>query len=113
MLTPCMEAATILADEGIKVSIWDARVLKPIDPKLIANAQEYPIVVTVEDGVRIGGFGSLMSDALQNSPGLHPRLLQLGVSDAYIGHGNVDEIHAELGLNGAGIASTIRNTLQL
>jgi deoxyxylulose-5-phosphate synthase len=53
-----------------------------------------------------------MSDALQRSPGLPPRLLQLGVSDAYIGHGNVDEIHAELGLNGSGIASTIRNALE-
>tara|TARA_B110000467_G_scaffold34989_1_gene31992 strand:- start:453 stop:986 length:534 start_codon:yes stop_codon:yes gene_type:complete len=113
MLAPCIEAATILADEGIKVSIWDARVLKPVDPELIANAHEYPIVVTVEDGVRIGGFGSLMSDALQNSPGLPPRLLQLGVPDAYIGHGNVDEIHAELGLNGVGIAKTIRNALEL
>jgi deoxyxylulose-5-phosphate synthase len=41
-----------------------------------------------------------------------PRLLQLGVSDAYIDHGGVDEIHAELGLNGSGIASTIRNALQ-
>ncbi|MDG1197916.1 MAG: 1-deoxy-D-xylulose-5-phosphate synthase [Actinomycetota bacterium] len=113
MLTPCMEAATILGNEGIEVSIWDARVLKPIDPKLIANAHAHPLVVTVEDGVRIGGFGSLMSDALQRSPGLPPRLLQLGVSDAYIGHGNVDEIHAELGLNGSGIASTIRNALEL
>jgi 1-deoxy-D-xylulose-5-phosphate synthase len=112
MLAPCIEAATILADDGIEASIWDARVLKPIDPKLIANAHGHPLVVTVEDGVRIGGFGSLMSDALQRSPGVPPRLLQLGVSDAYIDHGGVDEIHAELGLNGSGIASTIRNALQ-
>ena len=112
MLAPCIEAATILADDGIEASIWDARVLKPIDPKLIANAHGHPLVVTVEDGVRIGGFGSLMSDALQRSPGVPPRLLQLGVSDAYIDHGGVDEIHAELGLDGTGIASTVRNALQ-
>ena len=74
-----VEAAEHLSAEGVEVSVWDPRILKPLDRTMVLDASAHPLVVTVEDGVRVGGFGSLLSDALQqlDVPTV-PRIAQLG-----------------------------------
>ena len=106
------EAANMLSADGIEVSLWDPRVLKPLDRAMVLDAATHPLVVTVEDGVRVGGFGSLVNDALQqmDAPTV-PRITQLGTPDGYLPHGTAHELHAELGLDAVGIATAVRKTL--
>ena len=107
-----VEAAEHLSAEGVEVSVWDPRILKPLDRTMVLDASAHPLVVTVEDGVRVGGFGSLLSDALQqlDVPTV-PRIAQLGTPDAYLPHGTAQELHAEFGLDAKGIAAAVTKTL--
>ena len=106
------QAADMLSSDGIEVSLWDPRVLKPLDRAMVLDAAAHALVVTVEDGVRVGGFGSFVNDTLQqmDTPTV-PRITQLGTPDAYLPHGTAQELHAELGLDATGIAATVRKTL--
>lgn len=106
------EAAELLSSEGVEISLWDPRVLKPLDRAMILDAASHPLVVTVEDGVRVGGFGSLVNDALQqlDAPTV-PRITQLGTPDTYLPHGTAQELQAELGLDAKGIAAAVTKTL--
>ena len=111
-LNAAIEATELLSAEGVDVSLWDPRVLKPLDRAMLLDAAAHPLVVTVEDGVRVGGFGSLVNDALQqlDAPTV-PRITQLGAPDAYLPHGTAQELHAELGLDAKGIAAATTKTL--
>ena len=111
-LNAAAEAAGLLSADGVEVSLWDPRALKPLDRAMILDAASHPLVVTVEDGVRVGGFGSLVSDALQqlDAPSV-PRVCQLGTPDAYLPHGSAAELAAEIGLDAKGIAASVSKTL--
>ena len=112
MLQAAEAAADLLTQEGVDAAIWDPRVLKPVDRDMIRSVIELPLIVTVEDGSRVGGFGSLVADALQRRQGQIPRLLQLGTPDEYLPHGTAAEIHAELGLDASGIAAEVVKALE-
>ncbi len=107
MLKAATAAAVLLEEEGIDASVWDPRLLKPVDKEMIRAVSNQSLVVTVEDGSRIGGFGSLVADELQRRSGPIPRLLQLGTPDDYLPHGSAEELLAELGLDASGIAAEI------
>ena len=64
MLGTCLEAAELLEAEGVAATVWDPRVVKPLDPALVADAAEHPLVVTVEDGLVDGGAGSALAAAV-------------------------------------------------
>jgi 1-deoxy-D-xylulose-5-phosphate synthase len=105
-----LDAAEVAADrleaEGLSVSLWDARVVKPLDPAMVAAAAAHPLVVTVEDGLREGGAGAGMRDAIEmQSHGTDIRVL--GTPVAYIPHGKPEQILAELGLDADGIVSAV------
>jgi 1-deoxy-D-xylulose-5-phosphate synthase len=113
LLEAAEEAAELLAFDGVDVSVWDVRVVRPLDPQMIAHAGRHDLIVTVEDGVRSGGAGSFIADAVAN---LHetrscPPVLVLGVPTAYIPHGAQERILAQLGLDGPGIAAAIAKAL--
>ncbi|WP_419947259.1 1-deoxy-D-xylulose-5-phosphate synthase [Candidatus Poriferisodalis sp.] len=111
-LSAAAEAADLLSADGTEVSLWDPRVIKPLDRAMLLDAASHPLVVTVEDGVRVGGFGSLVSDALQqlDAPSV-PRVCQLGTPDAYLPHGSAAELAAEVGLDAKGIAASVGKIL--
>jgi len=112
-LQAAIDAADQLQDEGIEVSVWDPRVLKPLDRDMLRQAAEHPLVVTIEDGTRVGGFGSTVTDALQLRGGpFVPRVIQLGTPDSYLPFGTAEDLHSELGLDSAGLAASIRKALQ-
>ena len=112
-LQAAIDAADQLQDEGIEVSVWDPRVLKPLDRDMLRQAAEHPLVVTIEDGTRVGGFGSTVTDALQLRGGpFMPRVIQLGTPDSYLPFGTAEDLHSELGLDSAGLAASIRKALQ-
>jgi len=91
------------------VTLWDARVVKPLDPELLADAARHPHVLTVEDGLRAGGAGSAIADELAEltlGSATAPKVRVLGVPDAYLPHGKPDAILADLGLDAAGITAS-------
>jgi 1-deoxy-D-xylulose-5-phosphate synthase len=109
MLAAAEAAASELAEEGLDVTVWDVRVVPP-DPEMLADAAEHPLVLTLEDGVRDGGVGSLLADRIsQLTEGrTPPRVKVLGIPVAYLDHGKADDILAGLGLDGVGVAAEAR-----
>ncbi|MDY7106581.1 MAG: 1-deoxy-D-xylulose-5-phosphate synthase [Actinomycetota bacterium] len=107
MLEAAETAADELATQGIDATVWDVRVVKPLDPAMIADAAAHPVVVTVEDGLRDGGAGTAIADAITERcfGRVAPPVRVLGVPTAYIPHGKADAILAELGLDADGIAA--------
>ncbi len=112
MLQPALAAAGELATGGTEATVWDVRVVRPLDPELVADAATHRVVVTVEDGTRIGGAGTFMADAIAThcaESGIpSPTVVVLGTPVAYIPQSRASCIHAELGLDGAGIARSAR-----
>ncbi len=102
-----LEAAEILAERGISVTVADARFAKPIDAGLAAQlAAEHDLLVTVEEGVLAGGFGSAVWETLSDS-GITPRIMRVGLPDAYVTHGAPALLHKEVGFTGERIAERI------
>jgi 1-deoxy-D-xylulose-5-phosphate synthase len=102
-----LEAASVLAERGISVTVADARFAKPIDAGLAAQlAAEHELLVTVEEGVLAGGFGSAVWETLSDA-GVAPRILRVGLPDRYVTHGAPTLLHEEVGFTGARIAERI------
>src|SRR5579884_2203366 len=106
------EAAGKLAAEGIEATVWDVRVVAPLDPEMLDDAGAHPLVVTVEDGVAVGGAGSHVAAALAaRQPGRRPPVVSLGTPLEYLAHGKAPSILSRLALDGPGIAESIRSAL--
>jgi 1-deoxy-D-xylulose-5-phosphate synthase len=113
MVEAALEAAEKLDAEGVHATVWDVRVVKPLDTAMLTDAARHPLVVTAEDGIRVGGAGTFMTDALARlRPGQpSPPVLVLGTPIEYIPQGEVGQIHASLGLDGGGIAASVLDAL--
>ncbi len=107
MLEASLAAADALAADGIEATVWDVRSVKPLDELMIADAIEHPAVVTIEDGYRAGGAGSMMASAIRQACDDRsvPRIEILGIPTEYIHHAEVDAILARYGLDAAGICA--------
>jgi 1-deoxy-D-xylulose-5-phosphate synthase len=64
MLETAEKAAATLAEGGVRATVWDARCCAPLDPAMIADAASHARVITIEDGVRDGGIGMAVADAV-------------------------------------------------
>jgi 1-deoxy-D-xylulose-5-phosphate synthase len=103
-----LEAAGLLEERGIEVTVADARFAKPIDAGLMAQlAAEHELLVTVEEGVLAGGFGSAVWETLSDGGEHVPRMLRVGLPDRYVTHGKPALLHAEVGFTGKAIAARI------
>ncbi len=114
MLGTCLEAAEVLAAQGVEATVWDPRLVKPIDPELVEDASRFTHVITVEDGLAEGGFGSSLARALEEhcrARPTAPRVTVLGVPTSYIAQGKPDAILAGLGLDAPGVAATVSEAL--
>jgi 1-deoxy-D-xylulose-5-phosphate synthase len=101
-------AAELLAEGGLDVTVADARFAKPLDTGLLAQlAAEHDLLVTVEEGVLAGGFGTAVWEALSDG-GLAPRILRVGLPDRYVTHGAPKLLHAEVGFTPERIAERIQ-----
>ncbi len=107
-------AASLLETQGIAATVWDARVVSPLDPAMIADAAGHRLVVTAEDGIRIGGAGALMADAIAAHDPSRPAppVVVLGIPREYLPQGSQGSIHARLGLDGPGIAASVAGALE-
>jgi 1-deoxy-D-xylulose-5-phosphate synthase len=107
------QAADLLAEQGVSATVWDARVVKPLDVDMLADAARHRLVVTAEDGIVVGGIGMQVVEGMAGlSEGREaPRSVVLGTPSQYIPHGKADRILADLGLDAAGIAAAATKAL--
>jgi 1-deoxy-D-xylulose-5-phosphate synthase len=102
-----LEAAELLREHGIEATVADARFAKPLDAGLVAQLMaEHELLVTVEEGVLAGGFGSAVWETLSDA-GLPSRILRVGLPDRFVTHGAPALLHEEVGFTGSAIASRI------
>ncbi|KAL4180177.1 hypothetical protein AMTRI_Chr13g123920 [Amborella trichopoda] len=109
----CIGASTLLKEQGINVTLADARFCKPLDFDLIRRlAREHEILVTVEEG-SIGGFGSHVSHLLSLDGLLdgNLKLRAMVLPDRYIDHGSPQDQIEEAGLSSRHIAATVLSLL--
>jgi 1-deoxy-D-xylulose-5-phosphate synthase len=113
MVANAERAESILREQGHAVTVWDARVVKPLDPAMLEDAARHRLVVTIEDGVRDGGVGSLIAAELTAccAGKAKPRVEILGVPAQFLPHGKPDRILANLGLDAENIAKTVTAAL--
>jgi 1-deoxy-D-xylulose-5-phosphate synthase len=106
-------AAEVLAAEGIQARVVDMRFAKPLDMEaLLAAVRDCGVLVTLEEGTLVGGFGSAVLEALA-AAGARPQAVELvGVPDRFIDHGSPAGLLAECGLDAKGIAAAARKALR-
>jgi 1-deoxy-D-xylulose-5-phosphate synthase len=109
LLPACLQAAELLREQGIEVGVINARFVKPLDTGTILRAiRECGVVVTVEEGALMTGFGAAVLEAA-NDAGLDTsRVRRLGLPDKFIEHGEREELLADLGLDAIGVAAACR-----
>ncbi len=108
-LVSCIRAAEKLRNEGLDIGVISARFIKPLDSETIAKAlREMPFVVTVEEGMLTGGFGSAVLE-LGSGMNIDCRHVQrIGIPDRFVEHGDRADLLADLKLDADGIAETCR-----
>src|SRR5439155_3284 len=111
MAAVARDAARRLDKEGVAAASINARFVKPLDPRLADWAARCGLLVTVEDNVRHGGFGAGVAEALAEARVSVPHLL-LGIPDRFLAHGNIDEIHAMLGLDAEGVVREVAGEIE-
>ena len=97
----------LAAAEELDATVANMRFVKPLDAALVTElAREHDALVTVEENVVMGGAGSAVGEALA-AAGLAVPLLQLGLPDAILDHGDPAQLLADCGLDAAGIARSV------
>lgn len=113
MTAPALDAANILKAEGISVGVLDARFIKPLDRDLVLQkAGATGKVLTVEEGILAGGFGSAVLELFADEGLFEIRTARIGIPDAFVEHGTRSELLEDLGLTPEGIARTARSLVE-
>lgn len=98
--------------DGISVAHYDMRFVKPLDGNLLKEvAAKFKHVITVEDGVREGGFGSAVIEWMEDN-GQHLDIVRLGLPDHFVEHGTVAQLQSIVGIDAEGIRRTIKETFR-
>jgi 1-deoxy-D-xylulose-5-phosphate synthase len=106
MVAPALKAA-----DTLNATVVDMRFVKPLDAALVAQmAASHELIVTIEEGAVMGGAGSAVAEALSAAGFVKP-LLQLGLPDRFIDHGDAQQLLAQCGLDAAGIVNSVRQRL--
>ena len=106
MLAPALGAA-----EQLNATVANMRFIKPLDTALVTElAASHELIVTIEEGCIMGGAGSAVAEALA-AAGIVKPLLQLGLPDKFIDHGDAQQLLAQCGLDADGIVSSIRQRI--
>jgi 1-deoxy-D-xylulose-5-phosphate synthase len=109
MVMPALRAAEAVQAEGIEAAVLNARFVKPVDAELILQyAQKTGALLTVEDHVQQGGFGSAVLEVLADHGVEGVIILRHALPDAIIEHGAQKLLRRDFGLDEAGIAAKIR-----
>jgi 1-deoxy-D-xylulose-5-phosphate synthase len=106
---PALEAANELGADGVSVAVLNARFAKPLDRELLHSlAASHDLLVTVEENVLSGGFGSAVVEHLADRDQLGgARVLRVGLPDAYVTHGKPALLRDEVGLTPEAVAERV------
>jgi 1-deoxy-D-xylulose-5-phosphate synthase len=105
-----LEVAHTLEQQGIGATVVDPRWVKPVDPALVTMTKKYEAVITIEDGVRVGGVGSTIAQAMRDAQ-ITTLINNHGIPLAFLDQGKRAEILLECGLTAEHIAQSITKTL--
>ena len=112
-VTPALEAAKQLKDESISATVVNCRFVKPLDVELITRlATEIPFMVTVEENVLPGGFGSAVVECLMDAGIIDSRVVRLGIPDTYVEHGSQKTLRSKYGIDTSGIVKAVRDMVK-
>jgi len=105
-------AHLLLAEQGISAAVVNCRFVKPMDTELICSlARKIPRIITVEENVRQGGFGSAVMECLTDAGISDFRIERIGIPDKFIEHGPQTFLRSKYGLDAAAIVSAGKKLL--
>ena len=112
VINNAVKASESLLEDGIETDIYDMIWMKPLDKHLIKElTSKYHTLVTIEDGIISGGFGSAVNDYIKNLD-KKPKIINLGIPDQWILHGDLANLHSICGYDADGIAKAIKESQQ-
>lgn len=101
-------ASAILEEEGISVAHWDMRFVSPIDTDTLHTVfNRFKKIITVEDGILKGGFGSAVAEFMTDNK-YHAELVRLGIPDYFVEQGTPEELTEECGFDVNGIVNAVK-----
>jgi 1-deoxy-D-xylulose-5-phosphate synthase len=113
-----LEAAETLKASNIDTTVWDVRSCAPLDPAMIADAIQHDVVITAEDGIRDGGIGMTIENAINDASNnitltthKRPNVHVLGVPTTFVPTAKPQVILHQMGLDSQGIISTVKDLL--
>ncbi len=105
------EASEILQNNGISVAHYDMRFVSPIDKEILEEVSEkFDRIITVEDGIIEGGFGSAVIE-YYSSVGRNIKIRRLGISNRFVEHGSQAQLYRECGFDAEGICEAVRQMM--
>ncbi|MGD9022387.1 MAG: 1-deoxy-D-xylulose-5-phosphate synthase [Deltaproteobacteria bacterium] len=110
---PALEAAKVLKDENITVTVVNCRFVKPLDTALITQlAADISYILTVEENVLQGGFGSAVLECLADAHIRPKGLVRLGIADTFVEHGSQQVLRSKYGIDSATIVERLRQMVR-
>ncbi|WP_167131671.1 1-deoxy-D-xylulose-5-phosphate synthase [Paramicrobacterium chengjingii] len=106
MAGTALDVADRLADQGIGATVVDPRWVVPVATSVVDLARDHRLVITIEDGVRVGGIGTRIRQVLRGA-GVDTAVDELGMPDEFISHASREEILEDAGLTGRQIARDV------
>jgi 1-deoxy-D-xylulose-5-phosphate synthase len=111
-VSPALEAAELLAGEGIEASVVNARFVKPIDNALLCEqARQVGVLVTVEENALAGGFGSAVLEVLEMARLPATAVHRIGLPESILEPGSSGALRRTVGLDAEGISAGVRRAL--
>lgn len=108
MVEEALKAQTKLREQNIHCNVINVRFIKPLDSELIlATAKKAKCIVTIEEGILAGGFGSAVLELLADNKIYNVPVIRLGIPDKFVEQGTRKQLLAECKLDAQGIAETI------
>ena len=109
-----LKAHAMLVDQRVQATVVDGRFVKPVDADLLVDlVRRIPRLVTVEENVRQGGFGSAVLEALNDAGIHHVPIERIGIPDTFVEHGAQSLLRAKYGLDARAIANAALRLLHV
>ncbi|MEA2015060.1 MAG: 1-deoxy-D-xylulose-5-phosphate synthase, partial [Thermodesulfobacteriota bacterium] len=109
---PSLEAADRLANEDIQVTVVNSRFVKPLDKTLLCKiASSFNKVITVEENVLMGGFGSAVLELFEEEEISGVVVKRLGIGDEFVEHGTQAQLRKKHGIDAEGIAKAVQKIM--
>ena len=108
-----VKVSEILEKDNIDITLINGRFIKPLDKKMISKvARKHKLIITLEDNIKIGGFGSNINDVLIKN-NFSGEVINIGIPDKFVEHGNVEKLFIENGMDEVSIAKLIKEKVKL